>query len=60
LPRALGRLAPAVYVAQPGDIVDRLARGDFEIVEIDRPGDEIEGAAVHRGTQVLHCHRPRQ
>src|SRR5579864_5722039 len=51
---ALRRLAPPVDVAQLHDVVDGLAHGDFEIAEIDRLGDKIKRAAVHRGAQIFH------
>jgi hypothetical protein len=46
--------ALAIDLAYPADIVERLLDRDFEIVEIDRLGDEIECAAVHRGTDIRH------
>ncbi len=36
------------------NVVERLAHGDLKVDEIDRLGDEVEGAAVHRGAQIGH------
>src|SRR5665213_3700024 len=52
--RDIDRQALAVDVAQPLDVVDRLAPGEFEVAEIHRLGHEVEGAAVHRGAQIRH------
>ena len=52
--RALGSGALAFDLAQFADVVEGLADRDLEIVEIDRLGDEIEGAAVHCGAQICH------
>ena len=41
-------------LAQLADFVEGLADRDFEIGKIDRLGDEIERAAVHRGAQIGH------
>ena len=52
--RALGLgLAPA-RLAQHLDMADGLVDGCFEIVEIDRLGQEVERAAVHRGADIAH------
>jgi hypothetical protein len=44
--RPLGRSAQTVDLAQFGDVGERLAHCDFEVAEIDRLGDKIEGTAV--------------
>ena len=51
---ALGRGAAPVELAHATDLIEGLADRDFEIGEIDGLGDEIEGAAVHRGADVGH------
>src|SRR5215471_4919587 len=51
---ALGRGASPVELAHAADLIEGLADGDFQIGEIDGLGDEIEGAAVHRGADVGH------
>ena len=33
---------------------DRLAHGGLEVGEVDRLGQEVEGAAVHRGADIGH------
>ena len=45
------RLAPP-RIAQDFDVPDGLVDGRFEIEEIDRFGQEIERAAVHRDTNI--------
>ena len=35
-------------------VVERLLNGDLEVAEVDRLGDEVEGAAIHGGADVLH------
>ena len=42
------RLAPLRQVVQ------RTVYGDLEVLEVDGLGDEVEGAPVHRGTDILH------
>ena len=36
------------------DVVQGLVDGDFQVVEVDRLGYEVEGAPVHGGADVLH------
>ena len=62
--RPLGVGALPVEPAYVGDGLERLVDGDLEVIEVDRLGDEIEGAAVHGGADVGHVavgrddHRP--
>ena len=51
---ALGGGALAVEFADAADLVEGLLDRDFEIVEIDGLGDEIESAAVHCGADIGH------
>ena len=52
--RALGLGLAAARLAHHLDMADGLVDGHFEIAEIDRLGQEIERAAVHRGADVAH------
>ncbi len=52
--RALGFGLAAARLAQRFDVAQRLGDGGFQIGEIDRFGDEIEGAAIHRGADIGH------
>jgi hypothetical protein len=44
----------ASRVAHHLDMTDSLIDGHFEITKIDRLGQEIKRAAIHRGTDVAH------
>ena len=50
----LGLGLTAARLAHHLDMPDGLVDGHFEIAEIDRLGQEIERAAVHRGADVAH------
>ena len=52
--RALGFGLTAARLAHHLDVADGLVDGHFEIAEIDRLGQKIERAAVHRGADVAH------
>ncbi len=52
--RALGLGLAAARLAHHLDMTDGLVDGHFEIAEIDRLGQEVERAAVHRGADVAH------
>ena len=51
---SLGRRLPPPCLAQDLDMPDGLGDRRFEIDKIDRLGQEIERAAVHRGANVGH------
>ena len=52
--RALGLSLAAACLAHHLDVADGLVDGHFEIAEIDRLGQKIERASIHRGTDVAH------
>src|SRR5713101_3726158 len=59
IPRQRGVSALGFGLAAPRfphhlDMTDGLVDGHFEIAEIDRLGQKIERAAVHRGADVAH------
>ena len=62
--RPLGLDPLLVEHADVGDGLERLVDRELEVVEVDRLGDEVEGAAVHRGADIGHVavgrddHRP--
>src|SRR5580692_8326649 len=47
-------LLSAAGLAHHLDVTDGLGDGHFEVAEIDRFGQEIERAAVHRRADVAH------
>ncbi len=51
---AFGLGLAAARIAHHLDMTDGLVDGQFEVAEIDRLGQEIERAAVHRGSDVAH------
>ena len=51
---ALRLVALAANFAQARDLVERLADRQLEVGEVDRLGDEVERAAVHRDSDVGH------
>ena len=52
--RALGLELAAARLAHHLDMADSLVDRHFEVAEIDRLGEEIERAAVHRGADIAH------
>ena len=52
--RPLGRHLPPPRLAQHLEMPQRLGDRRLEVGEVDRLGEEIEGAAVHRGADVGH------
>ena len=51
---AIGRRLPLPRLAQEFDMANGLGDGGFQIREIDRLGQEIERAAIHRGADIGH------
>ena len=52
--RAFGGKLPAPRLAEDADVADGLGDGRFKVDEVDRLGDEIERAAVHRRSDIRH------
>ena len=52
--RALRRGLTRPRVPEVGDMSDRSADRGLEVGEVDRLGEEVEGAAVHRGADIGH------
>ncbi len=52
--RAFGRRLSFAGVLEGGDMGDRLSDGRLEVGEIDRLGEEVERAPVHRSADVRH------